>query len=164
MTTIRQWYQNLLTTTNLARDPSPSPACECGDHDQTPGREARIQAREARSLRILRKAQGHKQNNRYYGGVSRCRRGCQLSPRGFMPGIAFYLAQQFGAGPNRAPGGMKTSWNWHTGQANGTRPRRREYNQALTQINFYMKRCRTRYDFLINEWERDILMQHHLDS
>ena len=68
-----------------------------------------------------------------------------------MSDIAFYPARQFGVGPDRVPGDMKPLWNWHTGLANASLPQRREYNQALAQVIFYMKRYCPRYGFIVSE-------------
>ncbi|OJJ86891.1 uncharacterized protein ASPGLDRAFT_22968 [Aspergillus glaucus CBS 516.65] len=114
VTTILQRYQNFLITTNLARDSPPSPACESREHDQAQVHGARIQAREARSSRP-------KAINRTTGITE-----VSAASGGLVPDIAFYPAQQFGVGPDRAPGDMKSSWNWHTGQANGSRSQRKE--------------------------------------
>lgn len=70
-----------------------------------------------------------------------------------MSDIAFYPARQFGVGPDRVPGDMKPLWNWHTGLANASLPQRREYNQALAQVIFYMKRYCPRYGFIVSERE-----------
>ncbi|PGG95049.1 hypothetical protein AJ79_10298 [Helicocarpus griseus UAMH5409] len=55
---------------------------------------------------------------------------------------------------NRAPGEVKPSWKWTSNRRNGPLPvDRREFRQALSQLNFYMKQHQARYGYIINNLE-----------
>jgi len=57
----------------------------------------------------------------------------------FVPDTAYYVTNQHGTSWNRAPGDVKPSWKWNTAQRTGTDYQRKEYRQALSQVNYYMK-------------------------
>ncbi|KAI1955914.1 hypothetical protein LOZ58_006522 [Ophidiomyces ophidiicola] len=62
-----------------------------------------------------------------------------LTPGGFKPDLAYFVAASYGSGPNRVPGDVKPSWKWSTALATGTAHGRNEYRQVLSQVNHYMK-------------------------
>lgn len=56
--------------------------------------------------------------------------------------------------PNRAPGDVKSSLKWSTTDRDqGGLRRRREYRQALAQVNFYMKQHQTQYGYILTDKE-----------
>ncbi|OQE25576.1 hypothetical protein PENSTE_c006G05460 [Penicillium steckii] len=65
--------------------------------------------------------------------------------------------------PNRAPGDIKPSFKWALSM--GSSPRRgvrTEFNQALSQVNYYMKQHHSRYGFLLTE--RELVAIQRLDG
>ncbi|OJD27503.1 hypothetical protein ACJ73_01116 [Blastomyces percursus] len=72
-----------------------------------------------------------------------------LTPGGFKPDIAYFVAASYGSGPNRAPGDVKPSWKWSAGLATGTAHDRNEYRQVLSQVNYYMKQHGSRHGFVL---------------
>ncbi|PGH16821.1 hypothetical protein AJ79_01465 [Helicocarpus griseus UAMH5409] len=74
---------------------------------------------------------------------------------GFKPDTAYFeVALPAGTGPNRAPGDIKPSWKWNTPMATDLIPGvRKEYRQALSQVNWYMKQHKARYGFLLTDVE-----------
>ncbi|EFW22733.1 conserved hypothetical protein [Coccidioides posadasii str. Silveira] len=74
---------------------------------------------------------------------------------GFKPDTAYFeVALPAGTGPNRAPGDIKPSWKWNTPMATNLIPGvRKEYRQALSQVNWYMKQHKARYGFLLTDVE-----------
>ncbi|PYI10981.1 hypothetical protein BO78DRAFT_393498 [Aspergillus sclerotiicarbonarius CBS 121057] len=91
----------------------------------------------------------------------------QLSPITFDFGSAAALIDQFKPDTayvvvggnytddtNRAPGDLKVSWKWNTSMRFGeSEAFRREYNQVLSQVNFYMKQHETRYGYVCSDTE-----------
>ncbi|TKX27135.1 hypothetical protein C1H76_0609 [Elsinoe australis] len=76
------------------------------------------------------------------------------TPDSFIPDRAFYEVSAIpGQGPNRAPGEVKPSYKWSSQLATGRALERREYNQALSQLNFYMKQHNTRHGFICTNEE-----------
>lgn len=54
---------------------------------------------------------------------------------------------------NRAPGDVKPSWKWKYAMRNGTENERKEFRQALSQVNFYMIQNHAKYGFIITDDE-----------
>jgi hypothetical protein len=71
----------------------------------------------------------------------------------FVPDTAYYVTNQHGTSWNRAPGDVKPSWKWNTAQRTGTDYQRKEYRQALSQVNYYMKQHSSRYGFVLTDHE-----------
>lgn len=64
--------------------------------------------------------------------------------------------------PNRAPGDVKPSWKWGTHLRNDPLPgRRKEFKQALSQVNWYMKQHHTRYGYILTD--RELVAIRRLD-
>ncbi|PGH29203.1 hypothetical protein GX50_08038 [[Emmonsia] crescens] len=76
-----------------------------------------------------------------------------LTPNGFTPDLAYFVAASFGSGPNRAPGDVKLSWKWSTAMATGTVYDQNEFYQVLSQVNYYMKQHESRYGFVLTDNE-----------
>ncbi|OJD18346.1 hypothetical protein ACJ73_08728 [Blastomyces percursus] len=56
--------------------------------------------------------------------------------------------------PNRLPGDIKPSYKWSMGLRNHPTPSKEtEFNQVLSQVNFYMKQHHARYSFVLTDLE-----------
>ncbi|CAG8905984.1 unnamed protein product [Penicillium egyptiacum] len=82
----------------------------------------------------------------------------------FKPDTAYFaLNLPGGTSWNRAPRDIKPSWKWNTGMATDPKPAlRREYCQALSQVNWYMKQHHSRYGFLLTD--RELVVFRRLDD
>jgi hypothetical protein len=71
----------------------------------------------------------------------------------YTPDTAYFDPQlPTGNCPNRAPGDIKPSWKWSTSfryQAQTTT----KFEQALSQVNYYMKQHHARYGYLLTDQE-----------
>ena len=85
-----------------------------------------------------------------------------LTPGGFKPNLAYFIAGSFGSGPNRAPRDVKPSWKWSTAMAIGTVHDRNEFCQVLSHINHYMKQHGFRYSFILTD--NELVMIRRLDG
>ncbi|KZF19889.1 hypothetical protein L228DRAFT_250310 [Xylona heveae TC161] len=74
---------------------------------------------------------------------------------GYTPDTAYFdplLVAQ--TRPNRAPGDFKPSYKWSRDFENSPNPAtERQFKQALSQVNFYMRQNNTRYGFLLTNRE-----------
>jgi hypothetical protein len=78
------------------------------------------------------------------------------TPASFKPDTAYFdpTIQNAGARPNRAPGDVKPSWKWYFGLRNHPDPtRRKEFKQALSQVNWYMNQHHTQYGYILTNLE-----------
>ncbi|KAE8353788.1 hypothetical protein BDV28DRAFT_99781 [Aspergillus coremiiformis] len=82
---------------------------------------------------------------------------------GFTPGFAFYDPNlDVKTRPNRIPGNVKPSYKWSLDLRNHQNSSARmEFNQVLSQINFYMKQHHARYGFVITD--RELVAIRRLD-
>lgn len=87
--------------------------------------------------------------------------GSRLRGR-FLADTAFYPTGQHGGGPNRAPGYVKPAWKWSTEKANSSISELRKFLQALSQLNLYLKRYRTRHGYLLTT--RELVAVKRLDN
>lgn len=80
------------------------------------------------------------------------------------PDIAYYeVAVKSGTSPNRSPGVIKPSWKWNTPMAaSPVAKTRKEYRQALSQVNWYMNQHNARYGFLLTN--RELVAIRRLDE
>lgn len=71
------------------------------------------------------------------------------------PDMAFVKeSDSVGTGANRCPGDLKVSWKWKSAWRYSTDlDSFREYKQALSQLNFYMKQHKAKYGYLITDTE-----------
>ncbi|KAL9123764.1 MAG: hypothetical protein Q9217_006839 [Psora testacea] len=73
----------------------------------------------------------------------------------YRPDMAFVKeGDNVGVGPNRCPGDLKVSWKWKSAwRTTHEEALQREYKQAFSQVNFYMKQHQARYGFIITDTE-----------
>ncbi|KAA8641648.1 uncharacterized protein ATNIH1004_011784 [Aspergillus tanneri] len=56
--------------------------------------------------------------------------------------------------PNRVPGDLKPSFKWSLDLRNSSSPyERRQFKQALSQVNYYMKQHKTRFGYMLTDCE-----------
>lgn len=74
-------------------------------------------------------------------------------PHGKPDTAYFDSAMHSTARPNRAPGNLKLSWKWPMADSvpSATPPRKREFKQVLSQVNFYRKVHHTRYGYILTD-------------
>ncbi|EED22547.1 conserved hypothetical protein [Talaromyces stipitatus ATCC 10500] len=82
----------------------------------------------------------------------------------FIPDTAYFATDlPESTRPNRAPGDLKPSYKWSSDLRNGPTQRdRKEFKQALSQVNWYMKQHRARYGFILTD--RELVAIRRLDN
>ncbi|KAG5295322.1 hypothetical protein I7I48_12170 [Histoplasma ohiense] len=73
----------------------------------------------------------------------------------FRPDTAYVVVGgNYATSDNRAPGDLKVSWKWSSSMAGSQNlADRREYKQALAQVNFYMDQHGARHGFVLTNAE-----------
>jgi hypothetical protein len=166
LATIRQRYNNLLTTPQLiAREHNPSPP---GGINSEPALQNRVHALlQPRVRRSLRDGFNHLQNTNNLGSktvVTYDNGSLAAMINNYKPDTA-YLQPNLPSTtrPNRAPGDIKPSWKWSTAQRHhALETQRNEFKQALSQVNFYMKQHRTQYGYILTD--REFIAIRRLDQ
>ncbi|OAX78607.1 hypothetical protein ACJ72_07082 [Emergomyces africanus] len=155
LATVRQRYQAHLMTTTLPPDPFPvSPPQPI--NSENPLRHRISDMLTTRIRRALRAGFNQLQAAHQLNGLTPLSFDvgeAALTPGGFKPDLAYFVAASFGSGPNRAPGDVKPSWKWSTAMATGTAHDRNEFRQVLSQVNHYMKQHGSRYGFVLTDIE-----------
>ncbi|KAL1995198.1 hypothetical protein VTN49DRAFT_1385 [Thermomyces lanuginosus] len=77
------------------------------------------------------------------------------APNNSVPDFAYFATNQpASARPNRAPGELKPSFKWSSTQRNSPSARcQREFRQALSELNWYMRQNNAHYGFILTDRE-----------
>ncbi|KAI9374778.1 hypothetical protein BJX61DRAFT_532134 [Aspergillus egyptiacus] len=82
----------------------------------------------------------------------------------FLPDTAYFdISVASGTSRNRAPGDIKPSWKWNSNlETDPSYSWRREYRQAISQVNWYTRQHGSRYGFILTE--KELVVWRRLDN
>ncbi|OJJ65600.1 hypothetical protein ASPBRDRAFT_139739 [Aspergillus brasiliensis CBS 101740] len=153
--TITQRYGTMLNSKRIRRDPIESPPASINDEPHFHSRFSElVQPRVRRALRAGFDQLEPELPARRLSPVTFDVGSSAALIDQFRPDTAYVVIANEVSSSNRAPGDLKVSWKWQSSWKSSSDPiQKREYKQALAQVNFYMDQHTAKYGFILTDKE-----------